>query len=179
MEPLLHVVIPFVALVLLGVKPRKAAPLALLGVLPDLDALLLVHRSVSHSVVVQSLAWAPLLTFAYFIRPEYRRVTALGLLVLLSHPVVDVMGGSTPIFWPLMDTSLRLMLSLNGKVGEGVSLIPRLEVQRTTTVFKQVASLDYPLFTGEGLMVSLILLTPVMLSLLRERHATGRLIEEV
>lgn len=171
--------IPFVALVLLGVKPHKAAPLALLGVLPDLDALLLVHRSVSHSVVVLSLVWAPLLAFAYFIRPEYRRMAALGLLVLLSHPVVDVMGGSTPILWPLMDTSFHIMLSLNGKVGGGVSLIPRLEVQRTTTVFKQVASLDYPLFTGEGLMVSLILLTPVILSLLRERHAAGRLIEEV
>ena len=171
--------IPFVALVLLGVKPHKAAPLAVLGVLPDLDALLLVHRSVSHSVVVLSLAWAPVLAFAYFIRPEYRRMAALGLLVLLSHPVVDVMGGSTPILWPLMDTSLHLIFSLNGKVGEGVSLIPRLEVQRTATVFKQVASLDYPLFTGEGLVVSLILLTPMVLNLLRERRAAGRLVEEV
>jgi hypothetical protein len=169
LEPLLHVVLPFTALVLGGVKPHKAAPLAVLGIVPDLDALFLVHRSISHSAVILSLAWAPILAITYF-KPRYRK---LGLLVLLSHPVIDMMGSSTPILWPLLDTSIHISLSLNGKVGEGVSLIPRVEVQRTATVFKQVTSIDYPLFTGEGLTVSLLLLIPLALNLLRERRSAG------
>jgi membrane-bound metal-dependent hydrolase YbcI (DUF457 family) len=178
LEPLLHVVVPFTALILSGVKPHKAAPLAVLGVLPDLDALLLLHRSLSHSAVILSLAWAPILAFAYF-RPEYRKTAALALLVLLSHPVLDMMGSSTPILWPLLDTSIHLKLSLNGKIGDGVSLSPHLEVQRTATVFEQVASIDYPLFTGEGLMISLLLLTPIALNFLWERRSAGRLNKEI
>jgi hypothetical protein len=117
-------------------------------------------------------AWAPILAITYF-KPRYRKMAALGLLVLLSHPVIDMMGSSTPILWPLLDTSIHISLSLNGKVGEGVSLIPRVEVQRTATVFKQVTSIDYPLFTGEGLTVSLLLLIPLALNLLRERRSAG------
>ena len=174
MEPLLHVAIPFVALVQLGVKPAKAAPLALLGVVPDLDALLLVHRSVSHSALILSLVWIPVLVLVFFYRPEYRKVAVLGLLVLLSHPVLDVMGSSTPILWPLLETSIYIKLSLNGKVGEGVSLIPQVEVHRTATVFKQVSEIDYPIFTGEGLLLTLILITPIVLNMLIERKTLGQ-----
>lgn len=172
MEPLLHVVLPFTALVLGGVKPRKAAPLSILGVLPDLDALFLVHRSISHSAIVLSLVWAFVLAIAYFVRPGYKKMAVLGLLVLLSHPVLDMMGGSTPILWPLLDTSIHLRLSLNGSVGGGVSISPRVEVITTATVFQQVTSIDYPLFTGEGLMISLLLLTPMALNLLRGKRHT-------
>jgi hypothetical protein len=44
-----------------------------------------------------------------------------------------------------------------------------MSVQSTPTVFRSVTSLDYPLFTGEGMMISLILLTPIALDLLRKR----------
>ena len=171
LEPLLHVVLPFAAMVLGGVSPRRAAPLALLGVLPDLDALFLVHRSLSHSVLVLALAWAPIAAITFW-RPEHRGAAAFGLLVLLSHPVLDMMGSSTPILWPLLGDSIYLRLALNGRVGAGVSLSPRVEVHTSATVFRQVASIDYPLFTGEGLMVSLLLLAPVALNLIRMRRST-------
>jgi len=173
MEPLLHVVVPFAALVLLGIKPRAAAPLAMLGVLPDLDALLLTHRSLSHSIIVQSLAWAPALAAAWVLRPQWRGYAIIGLLVLVSHPVTDMMGGYTPILWPLLGNSISLELSLNGRVAEGVFISPKVSLQSMPTVFQSVASLDYPLFTGEGLMISLILLTPIALDLLRKRPAAN------
>ena len=52
MKPLIHFIVPFTALTLAGVEFRKALPISLLALLPDLDALFLVHRSLSHSLVV-------------------------------------------------------------------------------------------------------------------------------
>ena len=173
MEPLLHVAVPFTALVLLGIKPRAALPLALLGALPDLDALFLIHRSISHSAIILTLAWAPVLAATWLHRPTYKGYAVMGLLVLLSHPAIDMMGGYTPILWPLLDDSIRLNLSLNGRVGEGVSISPSIRLHSTPTVFQPVTSLDYPLFTGEGLVISLILLAPIALNIIRERHATS------
>ena len=169
LEPLLHVVVPFVALVLYGVEPRRAAPLSLLGVVPDLDALLLVHRSLSHSVVVLGLVWVPVLAYVRMRRPGLWVEAVLGLLVLVSHPVLDMVGGYTPVLWPLYGDSIYLRMALDGRVSPGVSFNPRVEVLGVPTVFKPVASLDYPLFTGEGLAVSLILLLPIVLSMVKPR----------
>jgi hypothetical protein len=44
-----------------------------------------------------------------------------------------------------------------------------MSVQSTPKAFRSVTSVDYPLFTGEGMMISLILLTPISLDLLRKR----------
>lgn len=173
MEPLLHVVVPFTSLVLLGIKPRAAAPLALLGVLPDLDALFLIHRSLSHSAIILTLAWTPILAATWLQRPEWRGYASIGLIVLMSHPVADMMGGYTPILWPLLNDSIWLNLSLNGRISEGVSISPKMSVHSTPTVFQSVTSLDYPLFTGEGLMISLILVTPIAINLIRKRHTTS------
>ncbi|MEM0314375.1 MAG: hypothetical protein QXQ41_07505, partial [Candidatus Bathyarchaeia archaeon] len=65
MEPIIHFVAPFVALVAAGVKPKKSFLLALLGLIPDIDAILLVHRSFTHSIIVIFLVMAPLIVAAY------------------------------------------------------------------------------------------------------------------
>ncbi|MBS7659884.1 hypothetical protein KEJ28_04275, partial [Candidatus Bathyarchaeota archaeon] len=55
MEPLLHFTIPFLSFLLVGVQPKKAFLLSLLALVPDLDALFLVHRSFTHSIVCISI----------------------------------------------------------------------------------------------------------------------------
>jgi len=58
---------------------------------------------------------------------------------------------------------------VNGRIGEGIAISPKMNVQSMPTAFQTATSLDYPLFTGEGLMISLILLAPIALDLLRKR----------
>ena len=65
MEPAIHFIVPFIALTLVGVKFRRALPVSLLALLPDLDALFLVHRSLSHSLIVLLMVAVPLLALAY------------------------------------------------------------------------------------------------------------------
>lgn len=48
-EPLVHFIIPFFVLLSVGVKPKRAAALA---ILPDFDVFIHTHRTFSHSCVV-------------------------------------------------------------------------------------------------------------------------------
>ena len=62
------------------VESRYALIIAFVGLLPDVDALLGVHRWVTHSVLVALLASTPLLVLAYLSGGRYVRVVLLSLL---------------------------------------------------------------------------------------------------
>ena len=161
MEPLLHVVLPFVSLVLLGLKRRDAALLSLLGVVPDLDAVLLVHRSLSHSILVMLFIFAPIYFYSWKYKPRHSRTVFLAFLVLASHPLLDL-GGYTPILWPLLQNSVRLGISLNGVVDKGIGFKPHLHLSQEPTNFIKYTSIDYPLFSYDGLLTAIILLAPII-----------------
>ena len=95
MEPLVHFVVPFAALMLAGVEFRKALPISLLALLPDLDALFLVHRSFSHSVVVMLIGIAPFLLLTYKFKPRVHGYALLMLMAVASHSILDVFAGYT------------------------------------------------------------------------------------
>jgi hypothetical protein len=143
------------------VKPKEAIILAVFGVLPDMDAILLVHRSFSHSIIVIALIYAPIYICSRLFKPEYARIILLGFLVTISHPILDL-GGYTPILWPIYKDSIRLGVSLNGIVNEGIGFRPNVRIKTEPTSFIKYSSIDYPLFTYDGLIISLILLLPIM-----------------
>jgi membrane-bound metal-dependent hydrolase YbcI (DUF457 family) len=62
-----HFAVPFSALVSAGVKPKKAFLASLFSLLPDFDALFLVHRSFSHSLFVIMCAALPFVVIATWI----------------------------------------------------------------------------------------------------------------
>jgi predicted nucleotidyltransferase len=90
LEPLIHLILPLTALTLLGVDFRKALPLALFGLLPDLDALLLIHRSLSHSlpVLLAFAAGAALLAYAVILGLQREEVTTKIAQLLTGFPEV-------------------------------------------------------------------------------------------
>jgi membrane-bound metal-dependent hydrolase YbcI (DUF457 family) len=170
MEPLLHVVLPFVALVLLGLEPQKALPLGLLGILPDLDVIFLIHRSISHSTVVTILLAAPILLYVWYKKPGYRSYALLGLMAVLSHQILDLFNGYTPILWPLSQESYWMETILNGRIGSEITLQPILEIYHRPTVFQTFSGLDAPIFTSEGLAITLTLLLPIAYTFIKEEY---------
>jgi len=162
-EPLIHFMIPFAALTLYGLDLRKALPLSLLALLPDFDALFFVHRSFSHSIIVVVGFMAPILVLAYRFRPRLYSYAVMALLVLASHLVLDVFAGYTPILWPLYGYSIWIQAGLTVHMGSSPSLALRVELPTKPTTFQPFRGLDAPLFTGEGLILSIMLLIPVLL----------------
>jgi membrane-bound metal-dependent hydrolase YbcI (DUF457 family) len=169
LEPLLHFSVPFAVLVYAGYRPRRALPLALLGVLPDLDAVLLIHRSMTHSLVVVTVLSAPVFIYAYLKKPSYSPEIVVGFLVLASHSIFDVFMGLTPVLWPLLSQSIWLKLRMNFMYSSGFSLAPEVKLFSSTTNFTPMTGFDYPLFTGEGIILTLALMLPILLREIYQR----------
>jgi membrane-bound metal-dependent hydrolase YbcI (DUF457 family) len=168
MEPLVHFALPLAALLLLGLDLWTAVPLALLGLLPDMDVFLLVHRSFSHSLVWLGLLFLLILLVVRRYQPAHQRTVMLAFLVVASHIILDL-GGPTPILWPIYPYDLSFKFALNIVLGNGVGLSPSFQVTRTLTDFSALAGGDYPLFTEEGLLLTVVLLIPILYNLARRR----------
>jgi len=163
MEPLVHFVVPLTALLLFGVRLKKALPISLLALLPDVDALFLVHRSLSHSIVVMLIMAMPFLMLTYKFKPKLQDYALLALMTGVSHSILDVFAGYTPILWPLYGYSVSIQVVLAAHIGSSASLTPTVQLLTKPITFQQFPSLDAPLFTGEGLILSVVLLAPVLL----------------
>jgi membrane-bound metal-dependent hydrolase YbcI (DUF457 family) len=163
MEPLVHFVVPFTALLLFGLEFRKALPVSLFALLPDVDALFLVHRSLSHSIVVMLIVVAPFLLLIHKFKPRLQSYAFLALMAAASHSILDVFAGYTPILWPLYGYSVWVQVGLGTHIGSSPSLSASAQLLTKPITFRQFQSLDAPLFTGEALILSVVLLTPVLL----------------
>jgi len=145
------------------VELRRALLLAFVGLLPDVDALLLVHRWVTHSVPVALLASAPLLVLTYAYRRGYFGVVVLAVLLYTLHIVMDLLTGLTPALWPLAP-ALALNIEVNGVYSvDGVRVTPGFEVVVGPVDFARRDLVEGPLVseTGLVLLVVVIVLTIV------------------
>lgn len=108
-HPALHFVIPFSVALACRVSYKKSFLFGFIAVLPDIDIIFGVHRSATHSILVLLLALAIALYFKF---TRSKGNFGLASLALLSHPILDLFDGFTPIFWPLLNSSLYLKVSL-------------------------------------------------------------------
>ncbi len=161
MDVFLHFLFPFTLLVLIGLKTEKAIPIALLGITPDLDVLFYIHRSPSHSAVVIFAAFLVLFLVAWFIRREYARYIILGFLATVSHPVFDMLGGYTPILWPLYDKSIMISTQLTLRADPLLRLETSFKISQTPTVFHHLESFQGLVFSGPGYLMALVLVVYV------------------
>lgn len=108
-HPILHFAIPFSVALACGLSPKKSFLFGFIAVLPDFDIVLGVHWSATHSILVLLLA----LTIALHFK-SMRSKGNFGLTsrALLSHPILDLFDGFTPILWPLLNCSIYVKVSL-------------------------------------------------------------------
>lgn len=162
LEPLIHFILPFVALTLSGVGWKRSLLFSFFALLPDLDIFILVHRSISHSLLVISGAALPLLFLSRRFRPGLQRYVLLAFLCTVSHLVLDVFAGYTPILWPLYMQLVWVKVEFSVHMSSLLSVSLNAGVVTKPTTFPQLQYIDAPLFTGEGLMVSAVLLAPIL-----------------
>lgn len=108
-HPALHFAIPFSVALACRVSYKKSFLFGFIAVLPDIDIIFGVHRSATHSILVLLLALAIALYFKFMRSKGNFGLTSLA---LLTHPILDLFDGFTPILWPLLNYSLHLKVSL-------------------------------------------------------------------
>jgi hypothetical protein len=123
----------------------------------------------SATIVVLGLLFIPIFLVVRRYRPAHQGTVILAFLAVVSHLVLDL-GGGTPVLWPLYPYDLSFKFSLNIMVGNGLGLSPHLQVTQTPVDFSRLPGLDYPLFTEEGLLLTLVLLIPIFYNILKRNQ---------
>ena len=170
-EPLIHFLIPFVVLGFCGVSLKKSLALSSLAILPDLDVLLHVHRSVTHSAVVLLLLLIPICLFIKVKYHHYFRDSLVGGLVVLSHPLLDVFGTYTPLLYPLYKNSIYVFCRLVTDMSELSSLDFFFEIKTAPTSFSPIApNTEGVVFSGLGVTIGLVVLVGVVARWIGEKR---------
>ena len=169
-EPLVHFSIPFSAFALSGTSSRRALFASSIALLPDLDALVHVHRSMSHSILFLTAITLPALVLAW--GTKYRVYVILAAAGLLSHVLLDAFSGYTPILWPVYGQTVWLVVASEAHIGSTLTITFHAAVLTEPIRFEPFTALDAPIFSSQGLIASAVLLTPIIITGLSKSFQT-------
>jgi membrane-bound metal-dependent hydrolase YbcI (DUF457 family) len=162
-EPLIHFIVPFSVLIMCGIRVKKSAFFASLAILPDLDVLFHIHRSFSHSIFFILLFCAPAIIIATVKHSNMLYAVLIATLVILSHPFMDLFTYFTPIFWPLYDYSIYIIVELMTNMNNVSQLHLLFDIKLEPVVFYHTISMDAPIFTSQGIAATLVILIGLVL----------------
>ncbi len=110
----IHIIVPLLALLIVGRKEDKKYILLLLplAIVPDFDSFVDQHRALLHNIFLPML----LLLFGMIIKQK-RAIFIIAAVYLASHVFMDMFGGGVVLFYPFynrmafVDASLGLSTS--------------------------------------------------------------------
>ena len=162
-EPLIHFVAPLVILLFCGLTIKKSLILSSFAILPDLDVLFHVHRSITHSAVFLILICIPIVGFIRLKYPNYFHDSLVGSLIILSHPFLDVFNAYTPIFYPLYKNSVFIVCKLMTDMRSVSNLRFFFEIKIAPTTFSLIPpNTDGVVFSGLGVGISLVIFVGII-----------------
>ncbi len=146
---------------------RVSAVIALLGLLPDVDALLMIHRWITHSFIpVFAFGVIVFIVTARFSRPSLAYV-AVALSLYSIHIIMDVFTAPTPVLWPLIGSSYFVNVNVNGILShDGAALVPAISIESTPPDFTRRLSIEGPIISEYGILVALASATVILAELL-------------
>jgi hypothetical protein len=171
-EPLLHFAVPFTSVRATGLDWRKALFASLVALTPDLDVFFNVHRSESHSLILLTIVVVPLLILLRK-HKTLRTLVLLGTLGILTHFVLDLFQNPVPLLWPLLNQSLSISTILDLHIGSAPTVTGSVDVQIAQEPIEPFSHFDAPLVTAEGFCISVLLLLPSILLILKGYRPRG------
>ena len=127
---------------------KKALLLGFIGLIPDIDVLIGLHRWIIHSLIVISPVAGIALLLIYKCNKRFLTLASITTLLIIPHVILDVFTAPTPILWPLSNQAYMVDIKLNGALlGDSVNLIPQ-----TTLITREI---DFtPRYNIEGPIIS-------------------------
>ena len=159
-EVLLHFSIPFSAVFSITGRLRYAFLAGVFGIIPDLDILFGIHRSPTHSIPVLLAVAVPVLVMLSSRNSRFLKASKIGLFGILTHPILDLFDGYTPILWPLSGYSPWIKFSVEAYLSSTPSLNVDCQVLWQPTIFHPVETIGGVLVTPLGAVISAALMLP-------------------
>lgn len=155
-ELLLHFSIPF-AIAKTKFNLIQTTIIALAALTPDIDALLHIHRSITHSTITITIIFIPLAIILYKKKPKHLTLAIACYLAILSHIILDTFQTYTPILYPITENSIWIKAEGNIIISNTITPKITTTIQTTQTDFTKFQTLDAPIYTSQGLITSLLL----------------------
>lgn len=155
---------------------RVALILAFVGLLPDIDALLMVHRWVTHSLILA--LFVGVLAFLVSLRFSglASRYVLAALLLYATHIVMDVFTAPTPALWPLVDSSLMVKVNVNGLIShDGLGVIPALSIESLPSDFTRRYFIEGPIISAHGIILFLAVAAATSIELITGKTRGARI----
>lgn len=163
-EPLLHFIIPFVALIICGLGTKKSILLASFAILPDLDILFHIHRSFTHSIPILLLFCFPIVIVIRLKYFEWFHDSLIATLVLMSHPFLDAFHTYTPVLYPIYNKSIYIVVMLTTNLYHFTQIDFLFEIRRTSVLFPVLTEncIDGTIISSLGFAITLIFLLGIV-----------------
>lgn len=156
---------------------RYAFILALIGLLPDIDVFLMIHRWATHSIIVIFPIGIILLILFHIYRKKLFPYIAIGLILYVLHIVLDLFTAPVPILWPLLNYSYLIDIGLIGSMTSyKTELRPYTNIEIKDTDFMQKPVLEGPIVSGIGISITISIAITIILEymLYRLKHKQAR-----
>jgi membrane-bound metal-dependent hydrolase YbcI (DUF457 family) len=138
------------------VDTRIALLIGLVGLIPDVDALLRIHRWITHSLVLLALIATPVVALVYWYKRRYFGIALTILLIYTLHLLLDIFTGPTPILYPLAD-SIWVKIQVNGaSTATGITVTPSITVATMKPDFTRRETVEGPLVTETGAIIAVV-----------------------
>ena len=171
-ELLIHFIIPFFLLSLLGYSIRNSLILSSFAIVPDFDVFFHCHPAPLHSFLILSLIMFPFLLYTYFYRKQLFMYITIVTAILLSHPFLDMFNSYIPILYPLWHCSINIDCDLLVNVNNLRDLTFTFAINKLAYAAPSPITTDFyaGIFTSSGVAVSLLLLFGIALVKWNERN---------
>ncbi|MBC7090500.1 MAG: metal-dependent hydrolase [Nitrososphaeria archaeon] len=170
-ELLLHFSIPF-AVAKTKYNLKQTTIIATAALTPDIDALLHIHRSITHSIIITTITTIPIALLTYKKKPKYLTLLIACYLAITSHILLDTFQTYTPTLYPITENSIWIKAEGNIIISNTITPKITTTIQTTQTNFTTFQTLDAPIYTSQGLITS-ILLTIIPTILTRKKIITA------
>lgn len=142
---------------------KYASLIALIGLLPDLDALFRIHRWFTHSIIVTSLTFLIVYVMTSKLKPKSSRLVITAYVVYATHIILDTFTASTPLLWPVTPISYMLKVGVDGVISvNGIAITQNVELNMTPADFTQKPLIEGPIISEAGL-TSIVAVTTTMI----------------
>ncbi len=156
-EPLLHFAVTF-TLAKTRYDLKWSIILGIIGLIPDLDVIIRIHRWATHSIILVTLAITPIYLLARRKSDWVRWIVVASYLAVTGHILLDLFQAYTPILYPLTTYIYQIKLELGVIIQGGISPQINMGISAIPNQFTQFQSLDAPIFTSQGFIISTILI---------------------
>ena len=137
-------------------KPKYALFIALIGLLPDIDVLLRVHRWVTHSLIPVALVASATAVILLYTRRSYLKYLALATTLYILHIALDIFVAPTPLLWPLTSQAYMLDITLSSTITEdGIVIDPQIAIITNNADFTRKPAIDGSLVSTTGVIIAI------------------------